>query len=158
MRKFGWTYRRLALVAEELRDFPTAFIYYDSALVIARPLEEGQSELLASLFLDLGYARASLFQGQKAQEYFDQALAVYRRRSGPQSVDLGEVYTQIGNNYINNGEYRLAEASLHKALSIYQQQLKSRCLSVLSCIYLSGLFASKIGELRESYSVMPSRP
>ena len=96
-----WNYRRLARTAEELRDYKTAFIYYDSAFALAVKIKGEEDEIIADLSYDIGFAYASQYEVRKANEYFNRSLKIYGNTKGKESVDVAEVLTQIGNNYMS---------------------------------------------------------
>lgn len=108
---------------------------------IRRRSFDTNSQAVAECLRQLGRANYNLSQGKEAREYYNEALAIFRKNFGEKHKDVARCLIGLGNLENNQAE---ALPYYHKALSISkelfgeQKQIEARCLHNIgvTCTFL----------------------
>ena len=131
-----WSLASLGLCEKRQQHYENAIDWYTKAkdafsAINARPIEQN---MLGSL----GYLYSELRDTPKARQYTEQAAKMAQELKIP--ADQQRWLLDLGNIYLNTGEFGTAEESFNKALSIPTPPgdpvISIRCLHGLTTIYL----------------------
>ncbi len=108
----GMQYQNNAKIKEAIAEYENALLYYGRTV-------EDDHQLYIVLFNNIAGAYGSDKQYEKAKEYYEKALTLYKKLNGetPSAV-LASFYNNVGGVYLEEKKYRLAGANLMKCLEI----------------------------------------
>jgi predicted ATPase/DNA-binding CsgD family transcriptional regulator len=117
-------------------DFPIARLFFEEGLALNRQLGPAGKPGMAMAFDGLGELSTEVGDYQQAQQYLEEALALYREMQHPR--DIADMLMQLGWTAMRIGDYEQAAERLNECQLIFRQLGEFRLL---------GLALSGLGEL-----------
>lgn len=108
---------------EALGEADSAEYYYLKGIEIYRKLGLRHDTLYASTLVNLGnlYSSPSFRKPYAAKPYFDEAMPIIEKYMTPRNSDYAAALNNIGLNYVDLGEYSIAEPYFAKSLDLMEQ-------------------------------------
>ena len=118
----------------ELEEFNAAYLQYgntvDSNPVVARDAARRALDFGRSLFGEdnertamLAINYSNLLEGEQAQAYLDEAVAIYEKKFGTETEEMILPYMRLGRMLTNSGKYELASNYYQLALVLAENHL-----------------------------------
>ncbi len=108
----GMDFQNKAKVKEAIAEYENALVYYGRTV-------DDDNQLYIVLYNNLAGAYGADKQYDKAKEFYEKALELYKKHNGDRpSAVLASFYNNMGGVYLEEKKYRLAGANLLKSLEI----------------------------------------
>ncbi len=108
----GMEFQNKAKIKEAIVEYEKALVYYGRTV-------EDDNQLYIVLFNNLAGAYGADKQYEKAKNYYEKALGLYKKHNGERpSAVFASFYNNMGGVYLEEKKYRLAGANLLKSLEI----------------------------------------
>ncbi len=144
--KLGYIYHNLGIVAQELREWEQARLYYQQSLEIK--IEYGARYSQATTLHNLGIVAQELREWEQARSYYQQAIEIY--------IEYGDRYEQAGTLH-NLGIVAQELREWEQARSYYQQAIEIKIeygdrFSQASTLHQLGRVAQELREWEQARS------
>ncbi len=108
----GMDFQNKAMVKKAIGEYEKALVYYGRTV-------DDDNQLYIILFNNLAGAYGADKQFEKAKEFYEEALVLYKKLNGERpSAVFASFYNNMGGVYLEEKKYRLAGANLLKSLEI----------------------------------------
>ena len=130
------------------------FKYLKRACEEQEKISSPSDQVIAELYYVLGLVCASWQRSHDAIKYFEKTLDPVERIYGRNSVELAEIYCQIGKGYCTMSDYAKGEENLNRAFSIMMEAHDTNNKIYVDIYFGLGVIAEQKGDVQTALVYM----